>query len=88
MQPVLTGTASERNWSNFGFIHSGVRTRLTPGRAADLVYVFGYLGLPDKVDRREEIEYHMWDVDEVGVFEEVYTAALSSQDPFPELTRS
>ena len=32
--------ACERIWSDYGFIHSKRRNRLTPARANDIVYVF------------------------------------------------
>jgi hypothetical protein len=38
-QPA-SATACERNWSTFGWIHSKLRNKLAPARAADLVYVF------------------------------------------------
>lgn len=66
---VLSQAASacscERNWSNFGFIHSRLRNRLTAERAADLVYVFSNLRVLKKFINQEEIEYHMWDVEEL-----------------------
>ena len=41
-QPT-SACACERNWSSFGFIHRPIRNRLTPDRAAKLVYVFSNL---------------------------------------------
>ncbi|KAL0231738.1 hypothetical protein GEMRC1_011142 [Eukaryota sp. GEM-RC1] len=32
-------SASERNWSTFGFIHNKLRNDLTPEKANDLVYI-------------------------------------------------
>lgn len=49
LSQVSSASASERNWSTYDFIHSKKRNRLTPNRAADLVYVFTNLRLMENV---------------------------------------
>jgi hAT family C-terminal dimerisation region len=40
LSQVSSACSCERNWSNYSFIHSKNRNRLTPARAESLVYVF------------------------------------------------
>uniref|UniRef100_A0A8I6YHV8 HAT C-terminal dimerisation domain-containing protein n=1 Tax=Hordeum vulgare subsp. vulgare TaxID=112509 RepID=A0A8I6YHV8_HORVV len=35
---AASSSCCERNWSTYGFIHSAARNKLTPARAADLVF--------------------------------------------------
>lgn len=49
LSQVTVASACERNWSQFYFIHSKRRNRLTNERASDLVYVFSTLRLKKKV---------------------------------------
>ncbi|MCO5570264.1 hypothetical protein L7F22_023983 [Adiantum nelumboides] len=66
LSQVASASASERNWSTYGFIHSVKRNRLEHQMADDLVYVHSNL----RLQSRKEPAYVMgpcksWDVEEV-----------------------
>ncbi|MCO5604939.1 hypothetical protein L7F22_059114 [Adiantum nelumboides] len=66
LSQVASASASERNWSTYGFIHSVKRNRLGHQIADDLVYVHSNL----RLQSRKEPAYVMgpcksWDVKEV-----------------------
>ncbi|KAL1914699.1 uncharacterized protein VTP21DRAFT_8110 [Calcarisporiella thermophila] len=48
-----SAAASERNWSNFGFIHNGIRNRLNDSKAFKLVYIYSNLRLQRKIRNSE-----------------------------------
>ncbi|MCO5604244.1 hypothetical protein L7F22_058407 [Adiantum nelumboides] len=66
LSQVASASASERNWSTYGFIHSVKRNRLGHQMVDDLVYVHSNL----RLQSRKEPAYVMgpcksWDVEEV-----------------------
>ena len=68
-----SSSSCERNWSAFDFIHSKKRNRLTPSRAADLVYVFANLRNLNKIQTVDYLEYNApWfeDAEEYEVVED------------------
>jgi hypothetical protein len=65
---VSSACACERNWSDYGFIHSRLRNRLDPERAKKLVAVFATSRLVEKLENIDyEAEYPMWADDEPGL---------------------
>lgn len=46
---VASATASERNWSAMGFVHSATRNRLSVEKCNDLTYCYCTLRLRDKI---------------------------------------
>jgi hypothetical protein len=44
-------TAAERDWKTYDYVHTKLRNRLTPERAADLVYVYSHLQWQESVHR-------------------------------------
>jgi hypothetical protein len=42
-------TAAERDWKTYDYVHSKLRNRLDPARAADLVLVNSHLQLQEKI---------------------------------------
>jgi hypothetical protein len=59
---VSSACSCERSWSDYDFIHSKRRNRLTSSKAKDLVYVFSNTRLADKMggDAARE-KYVSWD---------------------------
>lgn len=62
LSQVISASASERNWSTYGFIHSKSRNRLQPARANKLVYVHSNLRLLDRTSGVSyEEQFPVWD---------------------------
>jgi hypothetical protein len=59
---VVAATASERNWSTMGFIHSDRRNRLSVEKCSDLTFCYSSLRLRDKITSESYTEeYFEWD---------------------------
>jgi len=54
--------ACERNWSNFDFIHSKRRNKLSARQAADLVHVFSNLRVLRRSGINDAIDLPDWEV--------------------------
>ncbi|KAH9316765.1 hypothetical protein KI387_044003 [Taxus chinensis] len=64
LSQVSSSSASERNWSTYGWIHSVKRNRLTSARAEKLVAVHSALRLIDrKTPEYKHTPALRWDVD-------------------------
>ncbi|KAH9291987.1 hypothetical protein KI387_042831, partial [Taxus chinensis] len=64
LSQVSSSSASERNWSTYGWIHSVKRNRLTSARAEKLVVVHSALRLIDrKTPEYKQTPALRWDVD-------------------------
>lgn len=66
-----SASASERNWSNYAYIHSRQRNRLTFERARDLVYLFANLRLKRRLRAMQQAgvapnEYVPWRADDTA----------------------
>ena len=58
---VCGACTCERNWSDFAFIHLKKRNKLSPSKAADLVFVFSNLRLLRGVTANGAREkFHAW----------------------------
>nr|CAD1833632.1 unnamed protein product [Ananas comosus var. bracteatus] len=78
-----SSSCCERNWSNYSFIHSMKRNKITPQRAADLVYVHTNLRrapeyIKEKTKMRDVGEDSFDTSDGVGLLE---IANLSLDEP-------
>jgi hypothetical protein len=66
-QPA-SSSCCERNWSTYAFIHSSARNKLTPERAADLVFTHNNHRLLSRhTQQYESGPSRMWDVGGDGV---------------------
>jgi hypothetical protein len=64
LSQVISSSASERNWSTYGFIHSKLRNRLTLARAEQLVFAHTNGRLLDKTSAISyEEQFPVWDSD-------------------------
>lgn len=61
---VVSATSCERNWSDFGHIHTNGSNRLTAESAADLTSYYASLRLYDRIqDPEREDRMTEWDVE-------------------------